>query len=683
MKTLTSKSITNQKGQITIFIVLIFQVLFVFFAMVTNIGLVVHEKINVQNSADLAAMYGAQKQAEVLNAIAHTNYQIRQAWKLLAFRVRVLGDFGRVQPQEGHPLKRVLQNGGSSPIGSPLDTWGGSAVGGVPSATTLPPMVCINHGGWVVDTNIPASAGTDNICKSENGSNVGITLPTLPNITVILPSDAIIASQFRRLQRQIDSTCQGAGGYNWNAAANFIANFKLDVRNKLMRIRQLKQKLENGQDLEGNSIAEGVRRTFWGNRTGGQDKVNVTWVNSLELYSGATDWLMINHVYPLIFFVGQNVSSGCSGERSSLVEAYSNPSKVIAGATDSSLAPYGYTGFLKELSVDSTAASQPWSDDDLMKSSVGVEKNPWVAIYSGVSVNVPATKPFMPILGSHNIRAESYAMPFGGAIGPWANVSWPSGSSRSAGASVDPLLPAIWSGDGLPSGEAYSIRNIPNYSRFPGDTVGLGSQYSLSEAARIWPRAGSQPGKLSLNSFGSIIPDQLVLGNGNGQNPVLTEMEAIAVAPDLFDLTYYAIEPKAVSYYSQRTGENKGIMIPDYIISDNLKDVKDQVTQQVAKGFAPANPYRVFNWKHLLTGWAPVGVGNYGSPTERFGNCTAEIEDGGSPSNGNCKVGGRVGYSVKVVSKEFLQSSALPFGGEGQSGPLLNPPVTGQADAGF
>ncbi|MEC9284000.1 MAG: Tad domain-containing protein [Bdellovibrionota bacterium] len=682
MKTLKNNILKSQKGQITIFIVLVFQVLFVFFAMVTNIGLVVHEKINVQNSADLAAMYGAQKQAEVLNAIAHTNYQIRQAWKLLAFRVRVLGDFGRTQPQGGHPLKRVLATNGNSPIGSPLDNWGGSAVGGVPSATTLPPMVCVNHGGWVVQPGAGATTGTDNICKSESGS-VGITLPTLPNINVILPTDAIIASQFRRLQSQIDSTCQGAGGYNWNAAANFMANFKLDVRNKLKRIRQLKQKLENGLDLEGNSIAEGVRRTFWGNRTGGQDKVNITWVNSLDLYTGATDWLMINHVYPLVFFVGQRASSGCAGERSSLAEAYLDAGKVIADASPGALAPYGYTGYLKNLSVDSTTLSQPWSDDDLIKSSIGVEKNPWVAIYSGVSVNVPATKPFMPILGSHNIKAESYAMPFGGSIGPWANNTWPSGATRSSGAAIDPLLPAIWSGDGLPTGEAYSIRNIPNYSRFPGDTVGLGSQYSLSEVARVWPRAGSQPGKLSLNSFGSIIPDQLVNGNGNGQNPVLTEMEALAVAPDLFDLTYYSIEPKAGVYYDQRTGQNRAIMIPDYIITDTQKDVKDQITQQVAKGFAPANPYRVTNWKHLLTGWAPVGVGNYGTPSERFGDCTAEVEDGGVPSNGNCKVGGRVGYSVKVVSKDFLQSTALPFGGEGQSGPLLNPPVTGQADAGF
>ena len=39
----------------------------------------------------MAAYYGAKQQAEVLNAMAHINYQMRQNWKLLAWRYRVLG----------------------------------------------------------------------------------------------------------------------------------------------------------------------------------------------------------------------------------------------------------------------------------------------------------------------------------------------------------------------------------------------------------------------------------------------------------------------------------------------------------------------------------------------------------------------------------------------------------------
>ena len=79
----------------SVFIALIFQVLFVFFAMVVNIGMVVHDKINLQNAVDLGAFYGAQRQAEILNEIAHVNYQIRQDYKLLAWRYRVIGTLGR------------------------------------------------------------------------------------------------------------------------------------------------------------------------------------------------------------------------------------------------------------------------------------------------------------------------------------------------------------------------------------------------------------------------------------------------------------------------------------------------------------------------------------------------------------------------------------------------------------
>ncbi|MFN9066527.1 MAG: pilus assembly protein TadG-related protein, partial [Bdellovibrionales bacterium] len=48
------KIIKNKKGQVAIFIALLFQVLFLFFAMVVNVGLLVHHKINLQNSVDLA-----------------------------------------------------------------------------------------------------------------------------------------------------------------------------------------------------------------------------------------------------------------------------------------------------------------------------------------------------------------------------------------------------------------------------------------------------------------------------------------------------------------------------------------------------------------------------------------------------------------------------------------------------
>ena len=104
MKLLKSNKslITGNKGQVALFVALIFQVLFLFFAMIVNVGLVVHHKINLQSSADMAAYYGAMKQAELLNTIGHINYQMRQSWKLLAWRYRVLGAAG---DELRHPYK--------------------------------------------------------------------------------------------------------------------------------------------------------------------------------------------------------------------------------------------------------------------------------------------------------------------------------------------------------------------------------------------------------------------------------------------------------------------------------------------------------------------------------------------------------------------------------------------------
>src|ERR1700679_743889 len=89
------KVLLNETGQMSIFVALIFQVLFVLFAMVINIGLLVHDKINLQNAVDLGAYYAAERQSEVLNEIGHINYQLRQDYKLLAWRYRVLGTLGR------------------------------------------------------------------------------------------------------------------------------------------------------------------------------------------------------------------------------------------------------------------------------------------------------------------------------------------------------------------------------------------------------------------------------------------------------------------------------------------------------------------------------------------------------------------------------------------------------------
>ena len=134
-------ALKSERGQIAIFMVFVFQVLFILLGMTINISMTVYDKINFQNSLDLAAYYGAKKQAEVLNAMAHINYQMRQNWKLLSWRYRILGTL--TQP-DGMPGPRFTPG--------PNEMWcpqGESRADCPPSRSDSPYyFVCVSSDVW-------------------------------------------------------------------------------------------------------------------------------------------------------------------------------------------------------------------------------------------------------------------------------------------------------------------------------------------------------------------------------------------------------------------------------------------------------------------------------------------------------------------------------------------------------
>ena len=182
----------HQKGQVAIFVALIFQVIFVFFALLINVGLLVHHKINLQHSADLAAYYGAMKQAEGLNAIAHVNFQIKQAWKLLTWRYRVLGTFGFTNGNNGQSqiFPYEYRSGGflwnALNANSNLSTNGNDnfrcASLQLPNGTQLGvqdiPFFCIGHAGF---SSWPS--GESNCRLSCSDFSQASLIATLPNAT--------------------------------------------------------------------------------------------------------------------------------------------------------------------------------------------------------------------------------------------------------------------------------------------------------------------------------------------------------------------------------------------------------------------------------------------------------------------------------------------------------------------
>jgi hypothetical protein len=161
--------------------------------------------------------------------------------------------------------------------------------------------------------------------------------------------------------------------------------------------------------------------------------------------------------------------------------------------------------------------------------------------------------------------------------------------------------------------------------------------------------------------------------------PGIRRIEIAAVAPDVFDSTYYSIDPDYFKNYylklkSNPLVKNSGILIrPDLGWNPNSQSfnsysVKDQILQaqsfhlsqfagQENGGILPEKlTYKLTNFGELLTGWKAMSAGNYKVDTANFGVCSKPIETAMPKVSieGSCITGGRTGYSVKIVSKDAL-----------------------------
>ncbi|MCB0362230.1 MAG: Tad domain-containing protein, partial [Bdellovibrionales bacterium] len=435
----------NEKGQTAIFVAMIFQVLFVLFAMSINIGLVVHDKINLQNSVDFAAYYAAQKQAEILNAIGHTNYQIRQAWKLLSWRYRVLGTLGL----DNHPIRQNLTSE-------------------VPYPNTDLPSVCVTYSPiW------KSVANGENLCRRLNNR-----IPPLPSVPVIAPFlgiNAIISALSISLIAQYDGQCRRHGAFNWWFAASSMMAFRIDQAHRKKTIFGLAQMLSNGNsgdffDLNGQSVAQGAFKTLEKNLTFGNKSseggIQFQLFHSLHNVT-REQWLPEIQTIPTINYIDVDNSNGCNADPK---EVKNLPG--IAEARDFALNVLGGNEI------------KPWVQSEpptthIMHMSMGVEKNPWYMAYVGVRAETKPRQVFFPFGPRISMVARAYAKPFGGRISPWYHSDLPRSSSQSVGPRTDPLAPPRTQQNGLLDSPD-DITLLPNYSRFPGDSMGLKSALAIN-----------------------------------------------------------------------------------------------------------------------------------------------------------------------------------------------------------
>jgi len=655
----------NQRGQAAIFVALMFNVLFVFFAMTINVALVVHDKINLQNSVDMAAYYAAAKQAELLNVIAHENYMIRQSWKLLAWRYRALGTMGLLNPP--HPAR-------ANEIADEVYT------------PAVKPVLCISYQpNW---NEVPPD---ESLCNVEN-----LNIPALPQVEVIFGGLGInqsIAQLSRQLRAQFDAQCESHAAHHWWFAENILYAYRIDQANRKLLIRALAQNLSNSQDdfidLDGNSVKQGARQTFLKNLTFANRKSFDNGGGEFKLLNALgnvprTSWLPEIDTFPTMYYVDVDTSSGCNAKPTLIKDLPVRPQAI---------------NLLKQsFQAGGLDAGNliPWADDypdpsQGMAYANGVEKNPWYMAYIGIKATTSPREIFQPVGGGVQMSARAFAKPFGGRIGPWFGSTWPQGAPQSNDATrVDDLLPPRLQAGGLLNNQD-DDRRLPNYARFPGDSLGMASKLALNGLANL---IGV---KASFASYFYIKQDLIIGGmndilawdaNANAA-PSIRSFEIAAIAPDLFDITYYSIEPNFGGNYWAKLNQNRNqLQIPaDLVIRQDLGQslvspnyaVQDQIAaaQSVQR---PEAFYFVRNRAHLLTAWLPgPGAFNFDpqGAYENFGTCQLPDDPPFKYRNpGSCVAGGgRTGYSVKLMHRDALVSSQHLIGGPGMPpGPILNPP---------
>ena len=686
--------IKNSKGQMAIFFVLIFQILFILFAMTLNVALVVHDKINLQNSLDLAAMYGSKKQAEVLNAIAHINYQMRQNYKLLAWRYRVLGSLTLKNQSIGIPDAWCPKGGGG--LSNDSNCRANADDSPFCNNSIYPNnycdkqfFICISSPIW-----LRGVGGTTDYCKKTT-----TTIPRIPDVPVIAPFFPLnqANTQRNKLARdRVGDNCENETGTSSLITQIFLTHFRLDQKDRKIMIQAIYNKtLKLGRDLDGNSIDAGAEKVF---------RKNLTYTNRKN-YNPPTFYNSFNgkdfkeFLKPLnIFPILQYLEIGGKGNNcTGTVKDHTSP------ADDGGLFSEFYREFNTYFRYNENRRFTP--DNHFGILTLGYKKNADLTLYYGAKAEFPYSNVlqlFSPGTSVFVLKSSSFAKPFGGRIGPDEEAD------KILKAQID--FAAL--GPGL---SEQSIVNLqPNYSRYPGDKWGLidvdihkiGGKAFLKKTAHPDTEVPT-PYDISLFDHLNVSTraDPLASADNNPDH-FLRIMELMAVFPDVFDITHYSISNNYMETYFDKIcsliGQNnrkcdprrrEAISFPsrhiayirgDFGYPDSLGYLqKNLQSTKIANSFVPfffakdKNPVNLrdrtfqtytnqnirYPWlisdpAHFLTSWAPPTkkerYQDYSFPEKMFAKCYSHTSGSSVsellPTPSGCEQGGRSGYSIKTIS---------------------------------
>ena len=573
-------TLQNAKGQMAIFIALIFQVLFILFAMVLNIGLNIHNKINLQNSLDLAVYYGAQRQAELLNLIAHQNYQIKRAWKLMAWRQFVLGT-AAVRQGPGDSLSAHPAAVGNGGFCSKWESANSSFLGG----HDHPGDVCIAVPVACVFSNFPFVTNdahtTSSFCN--NVQSFTISKFKVPNVG---PGGELsgLPKSIQGINELVQEACGSADYQNWLFAASNLFAFDIETHYRLRLLYKAASRLVQFKDIDNQSIHKGMEQVFLKNLTYQNKKAytegqgNIAFFNSLKSITDLYQLFSPIRVLPLLPFITLDAGSGCnkSGEPDFVgFLLQHNPlpeNKRMHSMAEGEVAKRLTHTFDRLLQTGSRVTSGDFPPSFPEFYAVGVEKNPFHMVYVGGKAQVQPHSLFS--VGEPTpMGARAFAKPFGGRIGPWYCKTWKGGDDGSGdgsacpvGERVDPnlsfrigvlreideeILEEIRGTNGL-------SKVVPNYAFYPGDSLGLKSWEALSQV-QIGNKSGStndgfelrdlhQMGFLSNVNFKTWtgLSHEFKPSPGSANSIAsrrLRDYERLALLPNHFDNAYYSIFP--------------------------------------------------------------------------------------------------------------------------------------------
>lgn len=660
----------DQRGQASIMMGIMTMTFVLFFAFVVNTGMLVNAKINLQNAADLAAYAGAAVQARTLNEISFLNYEMRRQYKKFLFRYYVLGNMA----QKSFP--RAAGGTGKSEM-----KWS-------PDSTIdyKVPVVCVTFNQ------------EDNYCQRH-------VLPaiSIPNSTPFDSINSALIENLKAIDNIRNQHCRLIGKQNlellhlwlWNTDPNFAA---------LSEVYRHDEKLKNMID-----VLKGL-----GSGIGLVPRELLLWrrIKTLEAYvnSPAGENLTLEKIQAL---QNQKIPEPQFSERK--IQAFLSAFYTLGNHTFPSgsiqmdeLLPESILK-LKDtrirfdayaLDYDTNGTSGNPSDCkpkvilDGVRSPlpVGVSKDPSVMTYYAVRLKAKARLMFSPF-GDLELKAYAAAQPFGSRIGPDEPESNWLRKNAEPGIPIDPAQLNTLA-------HATNDRQIPNLPIRGEDTAEKGNGWDTKETIGAMYMAFSPDGKEPPKQIDFL---------------ALQRAYHVAMGPNPYELTRYNIpydvdDPMARYFDEYRNMaiwapvfpvENMGALkseleslLMDFMgdEGDKSKIAKDALSKYIDRLIAGTGEEYDYRAPGSTAPSAAEGfkVARLADP---FHLRAGQIGGGFQPLPGSgglivtdpkllktswddiyhapYKEKGRIGYSVKFVSFEYLRSGKVPTTG-GENGTAKN-----------